>query len=123
MPAEVDEKIKKAFRKCGQPIRWARTTARMNIEFCPFETELIAETFRFGSVYGTFSPTVNVARVYSNMMRRAIFLVASLMLSSLLRSRLSAAATDTASNPAMPKIHVVVAVHMLARWPGPPVNV
>ena len=116
------ERIKKAFKKCGQPIRWARTTAIMNIECCPLGNELIKKTFRFGSVYGTFRPTVNVARVYSNMMRRDIFLVESLMLSSLSRSWLSAAAIATAQNPPMPKIHVVIAVPMRASWPGPPLN-
>ena|SRR5438105_2249889 len=41
MAVEVAEKIKNPFKKCGQPRRWARTTAMMNTECCPFGSEFI----------------------------------------------------------------------------------
>jgi len=61
---------------------------------------------------GTFRPTENTRKAYRVMARKAIFLVAILIDSSLSRRRFSAAVTDTENMPCSEKKIVFIADQM-----------
>jgi hypothetical protein len=62
-PVENAEKIKKALKKCGQPIKPFLTHEIMTGEFCPRRMEDMEESWRLKSLYGTLRPTVKTTRV------------------------------------------------------------